>query len=145
VLDGTREGYWNAGDAGMTDVEFYSYKWSDWLRHSPLLATQGVAFHQRLDSECARLGLGHESHPADNWHDRVVGATLATTYAGLIDKATILYNRWAKFTGYATIRVVSRLPPVVEFDSQPALRLVIDAARQTFNVVPPLGGNAGVL
>jgi hypothetical protein len=147
VLEGTRDSYWNAGNAGVMDVEFYSYKWSDWLRHSPLLATQGAAFHSRLDNECARLGLAHESHAPEGWHDRVVGATLATAYAGLVDKAAILYNRWAKFAGYATVRVVSRLPPVVEFETQVPLRLVLDPVRQTFEVVPPVVAlaNAGVL
>lgn len=137
TLEGTRKGHWNAGDAGMMDVEYYNYNWDDWVRHSPLLATQGETFHQRLESECERLGVANVAHPADIWHDHVVGATLDTVYAGLVDKACILYNRWAKFAEYATLRVVSRLPAIVEFETQLPLRLVLDSATRSFDVIPP--------
>jgi hypothetical protein len=132
-LDAVRAEAWALEDGTRADVEYYGYRWSDWIRHSPLLAAMGQAFHDRLDSECERLGAPFARHAPESWHDRVVGATLATSYAGLVDKACILYNRWARFAGYAPVGVVSRVPPVVEF---PGMRLVLDPARATFEVVP---------
>lgn len=137
-LDAVRADSWRLDEAGATsDIEFYGYRWSDWIRHSPLLAAQGATFHTRLDSECERLGLPHAVHASELWHDRVVGATLATAYGGHVDKALILYNRWARFAGYTPVRLVTRLPMVVEFTVEPALRLVLDSSTETFEVVPP--------
>ena len=43
-------------------------------------------------------------------------------FAGQVDKAIILYNRWARFAMYAQIRLVSRDPLII--DQHDALILV---------------------
>lgn len=114
-----RPGAWRRPSGDMESVEHMLLTWRDWIRTTPSLAEAGEQFHNRLD---LLLSAG-ASHGPDNYHDRVVGATLAGLCPAALDKSLFLYNRWARSAGYAAVQLLSRSPVVV--DIQDAV-LVLD-------------------
>lgn len=86
------------------DVDYYSISYRGWIRWHPGLMATGQAFHARLHAEKARSGNPLPDHADDTAHDRYVGAAVRMIENGQIDKGIYLYNRWARFAGYAEIR-----------------------------------------
>lgn len=130
-----RAGAWN-GPSGPCGVAYYTLRWSDWL-YSPwvmgALAARGEWFHQRLDDAKRAFLSPPDSHPTDAAHDVNVGATIDLILEGQqVDKALILYNRWARFAGYAEVRLISANPLII--DIQDAV-LLIDIAGKDFEVL----------
>ena len=113
TLDFRREAVWPT-EAGPVAVDFYALRYADWVKTAPGLEAYGKWFHDELEAEKARVGSAHEIHDDDLAHDRFVGATVAMILGGQIAKAIVLYNRWAKFAGYAPAEVVSRSPLVID-------------------------------
>lgn len=129
-----RAGAWQ-GPQGPCGVAYYTLRWSDWL-YSPwamgALAARGEWFHSRLDSAKRAFLAPPESHPADPSHDVNVGATIELILHGQVDKALILYNRYARFAGYAEVRLISAQPLIL--DIQDAIVLV-DMKGEDFEVL----------
>lgn len=108
-LEFTRDGAWPTPQ-GAVAVKYYALRWPDWIVRAKFLAERGHEFHEWLTREKASRGLGLAPHPDDSFHDQMVGATVEMFIHGQIDKAVILYNRWARFAGYMPIQVVEIEP-----------------------------------
>jgi hypothetical protein len=123
------------GPQGPCGIAYYTLRWSDWL-YSPwamgALSARGEWFHSRLDEAKRAFLQPPESHLGDVAHDVNVGATIALIFGGQVDKALILYNRWARFAGYAEVRLISAQPLIL--DIQDAIVLV-DLRGEDFEVL----------
>ena len=108
-----RNNVWPSISDGLVDMTFCALRYDDWLRKTPELMLSGRAFHQRLKAEFARLGHSEEAHADEDCHDLHVGACIEMIRGGQVDKAAILYNRWAQFAGYGPIAIVSHDPLVL--------------------------------
>src|SRR5581483_2128904 len=93
---------------------YFSMHYEDWVRKEDGLVEEGRKFHQRLDEEFKRHGVPHDKHPDEECHDRYVGAAVSMILKGQPEKAIVLYNRWARFAGYACISLVSRSPLLID-------------------------------
>ena len=113
VLDFERSNAWPS-DKGQRAVKFYGLRYADWVRSARALEERGHWFHERLESEKARLGSAAVIHDDDPAHDRHVGAAVEMILSGQVAKAIVLYNRWARFAGYAELRVVSASPVIID-------------------------------
>lgn len=100
---------------GMCGARFYALRYDDWVRKTPALADSGRIFHDRIDQEFARHGkLDDRNHPDDECHHRHVGVAMEMVYGGQPEKAAVLYNRWAAFSGYGQVALVSRNPLLID-------------------------------
>ncbi len=126
-----RKAAWPTKD-GPVDLAFWALRYDDWVRKCPEVVESGRKFHALLDEEFARLDKTEPNHADDECHDRHVGACVEMIYGGQPDKGIILYNRWARFAGYAEIGMVSRSPLVLDIGT--AL-LQIDVPRETFRAI----------
>lgn len=108
-----RKGVWPT-DQGPVDMSYFSLRYEEWVRRDQEFVDSGRKFHQRLDEEFARHKALHDNHPDDEAHDRYVGACIQTILAGQPEKAVVLYNRWAAFSGYGPIAMVSRSPLLID-------------------------------
>lgn len=108
-----RHAVWPTAD-GAVDMSFWSLRYDDWVRKTPSLMVSGRRFHERLMEERARHGHQEALHVDEDCHDLHVGACAEMVYGGQLDKAVILYNRWAKFSGYGQIQLIARNPPMID-------------------------------
>jgi hypothetical protein len=99
---------------GMVDLAFWTLHYADWVRRDGSVSASGHAFHVKLESERIRHNLEDPLHPDEECHDRYVGACVEMIYGGQPDKAVILYNRWAGFSGYGKIALIARSPMVLD-------------------------------
>ena len=74
----------------------------------------GAWFHEALTQVKAATGSTLESHPNDLVHDAMVGAVVAMCRAGNARKAESFYNGWARFAGYAEMRLLREQPIVID-------------------------------
>lgn len=103
----------------------YGLSIQDWLSSAPGLEERGKWFHDRLESEYARHGVGDPTpHPDDLVHDRYVGAAVEMIAGGQPHKAAVFYNRWAVMAGYAPISIIKASPPTVTVDIDDAILIV---------------------
>lgn len=109
----SRQAVWPTAD-GAVDMSFWSLRYDDWVRKTPSLMASGRRFHERLIQERARHGHQEPLHVDEDCHDLHVGACAEMVYGGQLDKAVILYNRWAKFSGYGQIQLIARNPPMID-------------------------------
>ena len=94
-------------------LRYYALRYPDYVNHYAAdLEVHGHWFHEVLEAKGAPLGIA-TNHPDDPVHDRHVGAAVQMIRAGQIAKAVMLYNRWARFAGYETMRVASTDPLVL--------------------------------
>ncbi len=118
-------------ESGPVDMKFFVLSYMDWSKkHSKPLIESGRLFHERLLSECERLGSPKQGHLDEDCHDLHVGACAEMIYGRQPEKAVILYNRWARLAGYGEIALLRRDP--VALDIGDAVLVVQD---QTFKVV----------
>lgn len=134
-LEFDRQDAWPLPDGKFCSMDYYTLRYSDWL-YAPWaagqLAARGEWFHQRLDAAKLAMLSPPDSHPADAAHDVNVGATIEMIFAEQAEKGLTLYNRWARFAGYAEVRLISLQPLVI--DIQDAV-LLIDTKAQDFEVL----------
>lgn len=130
TLEFERKAVWPTKD-GAVDMSFWTLRYEDWLRQTPAMAKSGEEFHRRLTEEFARHGIAEPHHADEFCHDLHVGAASEMIYGGQSIKAAILYNRWARFAGYAMISIITTSPPVV-IDIGDAVLQILDG---TFKVV----------
>ena len=106
----TRKGGWKDG----VDLYFYSLSFDRWVGRDEVMKLSGEAFHAELERVKAQAGSPLPTHPDDEAHDRTAGAAVEMVRAGNVRKAVWLYNRWARFAGYASIDLLSESPPVID-------------------------------
>lgn len=132
-------------------VAMYVLRWYDWLwgERGEELVKRGAWFHERLEQQFAELGREHAAHADNEDHDRVVGATCELVLSGMVDKGIILYNRWAKLAGYATISIVVQQPLIlntgdalVQVDFAARNFLLLDVKPDDLLVVPRTSSRA---
>lgn len=107
------DGWLDAHDVPMP-CSYWSLSWWDWLGTSPLIAARGEWFHDKLENLKALHGSPAPVHAPDLAHNRAVGATVDMILAGQLDKGVALYNRWARFAGYAPLVLLSHAPTVID-------------------------------
>lgn len=93
----------------------YVLRWSDWLwgRLGDAFVARGRWFHDRLEEQFEAQKREHARHTDNADHDRMVGVTCELILTCCIEKALVLYNRWAKLAGYSLISVVIPVPLVL--------------------------------
>jgi len=132
----SREKVYPLADGTACDIDYYALRYADWLYTGYAMAaltSRGKWFHTKVEEQ--KLAMRREAEPAhadDPAHDVNVGATVEMILAGQVDKAILLYNRWARFAGYAEVRLISRLPLVVDIADAV---LLIDIAARDFEVI----------
>lgn len=104
VPDFDREHAW-----GDKSVRYYALRYPDWIKRQNWLCASGEWFHDLLGD-----GQTHEHDPA---HDLRVGACVEMVKAGQSVKGVLLYNRWARFAGYAPVDIISHDPLVIDIVS----------------------------
>jgi len=110
----SRHDVWKTLD-GYCDVKFYSLSYETWLGMAKdELIESGRRFHRELDAQRAAMGHGEPHHPDEDCHDHYVGARCETIYSGQPAKAVVLYNRWARWSGYGQIALISQSPLVID-------------------------------
>lgn len=135
-LEFERDGVWQLADGQACRMDYYTLRYNDWLYSAWAmggLAARGEWFHARLDQAKVAFLQAPESHGHDAAHDVNVGATIEMIFAATtIDKAITLYNRFAKFAGYAEVRVISAQPLII--DIQDAI-ILVDVWQKDFEVL----------
>lgn len=101
VHDFDRKAAW-----GERDVSFHAIRYPDWIKRQDWLKASGAWFHELLGET--------QTHDDDDEHDRRVGACVEMVKAGQAVKGVLLYNRWARFAGYAPIDIISHDPLVID-------------------------------
>lgn len=120
---------------GLCGIDYYALRFADWIGNDWVvreLLPIGQEFHRALDTKREAFGAAPDSHPEDISHDIRVGATVEMIWAGQTDKGLTLYNRWARFAGYAEIRLVSYQPLVLDIGNTV---LAVDTAGKDFEVI----------
>jgi len=101
-----REAAWEDGSA----ITYFALSLDTWRHRDDETLSAGRAFHEALERAKAEAGSRLPTHPEDDAHDRAVGASLLMARAGNARKAVHLYNRWARFAGYAPGALLSDAP-----------------------------------
>ncbi len=105
-----RRGAWDDG----ADLYFFGLGLEDWRQTDDRALAAGRDFHATLEAAKDAVTSVLTTHPDDETHDRVVGATVLMIQAGQVRKGIWAYNRWAAVAGYQQITVKSETPPVVD-------------------------------
>jgi hypothetical protein len=113
ILDFERASGWET-ENGSVGSRYYAIRYPEWVKRAPGLPDVGHWFHDRLEAENARLGHPDELHDDDPAHDRHVGAAVSMILCGQPAKGITLYNRWARFAGYAPVAIVQAVPLVID-------------------------------
>lgn len=111
-LDFSREAAWTMHNGDVVNSNYYGLRYADWIRRAGHLESVGAAFHDKLEGMVPQA-----AHDDDSAHDRHVGAAFEMIRYGQAAKAVLLYNRWARFAGYATISIVSANPLIIDIQS----------------------------
>lgn len=130
LIHGKRE-FSAAPDSPGAPAMFYALRWYDWIwsSDSRWLVKHGEWFHTRLEEQFAEQGRKHAAHEDNEDHDRMVGVTCELILNGMVQKAFVLYNRWAKLAGYAQLQIVVENPLII--NTGDAL-LQVDFAKRDF-------------
>jgi hypothetical protein len=120
AIGGTHE--WTSAEGWFRDgkpipADIYALTVQRWMATAPGLTERGHWFHERLEQEFARLGRTEPNHADDATHDRYVGAACEMFLGGQPHKGVVLYNRWAKMSGYAPIDIVALSPLTIDIKS----------------------------
>lgn len=112
-LEFERKSVWPM-DGGFADMSYFSLRYEDWVKKNEEAIALGKEFHRRLDEGLEARGIVFKNHEDDQCHELYVGACIEMIYGGQPEKAVALYNRWARFSGYAPISVKSLNPLIVD-------------------------------
>lgn len=130
-----REGAYPLADGVSCNVDYYALRYSDWLYSGyamPSLTTMGKWFHDKLEEKKIAHGFAGNFHPDDPSHDINVGATVSMIFGSQVDKGLALYNRWARFAGYAEVRKVSQQPLLLDIADS---IILVDIGQKDFEVI----------
>lgn len=134
-LEFVRENVWPLPDDKKCNIDFYTLRYPQWLYSGWAmgpLTTRGAWFHDRLDAAKLAFLAPPEAHADDPAHDVNVGATIEMIFSGQVDKALTLYNRWARFAGYAEVKLISAQPLILDIQDSV---LLIDLFARDFEVL----------
>jgi hypothetical protein len=137
-LEFERKSAWPTKD-GMVDMSFFCLRYEEWVKKDKHVLETGRSFHRKLDEERARHGAEDEGHPDKECHDRYVGACAEMIYSGQPEKGVVLYNRWARFSGYGQIALISKDPLLVDIGD--ALLLVADRSFKAIRMKASASGS----
>ncbi len=121
-----RHAFW-LGPDGLSDCAFYALRYDDWVNQAELVSS-GHQFYLKLRDEFARTG--HELPPLEYCLDQRLGAFIETLYGNQPDKAVILYNRFARFSGFPGIALLARDPIIIDIGTS-----VLQIGDGTFKVL----------
>jgi len=99
---------------GNIDVEFRSIRYDDWVYQDLSLLDDGLEFQGKLTTEIMRLGFAPKVE-TDDCYKIHIGAFYDMMFSGRPEKAIILYNRFARFSGFDMVSVVSASPFLINF------------------------------
>jgi hypothetical protein len=125
-----REDVWQSGLGEACGASYQALTVDDWMKRDPAIAYVGHDFHVTLENEKLVRSAESPVHPEDEAHDRAVGACFLMAQHGQMNKAVGVYNRWARFAGYAQITMLS--PTIL--DIADALLEVIDGEMKVLGV-----------
>jgi len=91
-----------------TRARYLTLSLDRWALHACDAARLSEWLHETLGEALPML-----SPPLDAIQQQFLGATLLILQGGQVEKGVGFYNRWAGWTGYPAIRVLSTLPPVI--------------------------------
>lgn len=111
-------------DHKYVPAKVFSLKVQDWMREAPGLEEAGEEFHNALLKEYKKAGFKAKLHDEDKNHDRYVGAAFEMVKNGQPYKGAILYNRWAKLSGYKEISILKAEPVIMDISE--ALLIIQD-------------------
>lgn len=97
-------------DGDVVGVWHYALPITKWIMNADGLIDGGEWFHEKIKTCGEKIGLSLSDHSHDETHERYVGATLRMAMSGRPSKAAYLYNRWARFSGYSPIEIISKNP-----------------------------------
>ena len=109
-----REYAWPGAD-GLIGMSFMALRYEQWVLRQHELIIAGRGFYSQMEFELQRIGSAAVRLPQDSCAYLYAGAFARMSYAGQLDKAVILYNRFARFAFLPTITLISRSPAVVDF------------------------------
>ena len=101
-------------DHKIVPADIYSFKVQEWMRDAPGMEDVGEWFHRRLKVEYKIMGKRTALHQDDKVHDRYAGIFIEMVKGGQPFKAAVLYNRWAKISGYQEVQIVNPDPTIVD-------------------------------
>lgn len=130
-----REAAWPTRDGKDHAIGYYVLRYSDWLYQpyvAGVFAPLGAEFHDRLEERKLALLAPTEGFRHDLAQDVNAGATLSMIWAGQLDKALMLYNRWARFAGFAEVRLISVNPLIIALQNT---TILLNVAEKDFEVL----------
>lgn len=112
-LAGFRERFSRPKAWNGQDMSYRAVTIDDWVMRDTECPRAGESFHQQLEQAKANAGSELAVHDHDHAHDCYVGAAYLM-FKAQPRKAVWFYNKWARFSGYATIELISDKPLVVD-------------------------------
>jgi hypothetical protein len=109
-----RNQLWPTKD-GVYNINFWAFRYDDWLRKSSRMLERGYEFAVRLAQEKIRLGQDEEMPRLETCLYRALGQLSAMIEGGQGEKGIILYNRFARFAGFPFVALVARNPLMIDF------------------------------
>ena len=106
-----REGVW-LKDGKVWGMQYMRMGIDDWCLQGRL-GCVGEAFHTELHRKAPWIA----PHPHDPVHEAYVGLFIALCVQDRVEKGQFFYNRWARFAGYETIKVLSTSPLKLDIGS----------------------------
>lgn len=88
------------------EYRYYSLSYEDWVKTDVICKNEGDEFHDLVKDTA--------NHDDDDDHDYQVGAAILMVKSGNIEKAEILYNRWAIMSGYEQIETLTMNPLIAQ-------------------------------
>lgn len=111
-----RENAWPTLEGERIGVDYFSLPFAKWRSRDPLIEERGIWFHSRLEDLTTDPGKPIPAHEDDPAHNRAVGAAVLMLASGNTIKACGLYNRWAAFSGYPGIKLISSAPAIIDMN-----------------------------
>ena len=106
-----REAIWPTHD-GHIGQSYWTIRYDDWILSNEEMLACGAMFIDQLSDFSGQLG--HAGEEFDPCAQRYLGAFMLMGCAGQVDKAVILFNRFAGFANLGRFILISREPSVVD-------------------------------
>jgi len=101
-------------DGTTVKANFLSLTLEKWALTDNGNHVAGDWFHEALERAKVDAGSQQPVHADEPVHDYMAGAAIRMILGGQVDKAINFYNAWAMTAHYATIRLLSKKPVVID-------------------------------
>lgn len=101
-------------DGTTVQASFLSLTLEKWALTDVGNEVAGHWFHEALERAKQKAGSTRPVHADEPVHDYMAGAAIRMILGGQVDKAINFYNAWAMTAHYATIRLLSKKPVVID-------------------------------